>query len=143
VPFTDEGAVREYNAKGEIVRRFPRMQSPICAVRLPNGNTLITADSTVTEYDANNKIIWQLNNAFDIPDFAIGVPAGVQRLPNGNTIVCNWLPASEEGKINAHIFELTTDKRVVWKVVTDKISAVASCRLLTEDLSVNRATTLY
>ena len=134
VPFTDEGVVREYNAKGEVIRNFPRMKMPVCAVRLPGGNTLITADGTVTEYNAVNRIVWQLNTAFDIPDFAVGVPAGVQRLPNGNTVVCNWLYEPKEGKINAHIFELTTDKRVVWKVVTDKLGSVASCQLLTENL---------
>jgi len=134
VPFTDEGIVREYNTQGEIIRNFPRMSMPVGAIRLPGGHTLITANGTVTEYDVSNKIVWQLNTAFDIPDIAIGIPAGVQRLPNGNTVVCNWLSAPQEGKINAHIFELTPDKRVVWKVVTDRLGAVANCQLLTDDL---------
>ncbi|MDR0902079.1 MAG: hypothetical protein LBM92_04845, partial [Opitutaceae bacterium] len=134
VPFTDEGAVREYNARGEIVRNFPKIAFPVCAVRLSNGNTLVTGDRTVTEYDPANKIVWQLNTAYDVFDIDIGILAGVQRLPNGNTVVCNWNSQNRDGKRAAHIFELTPDKRVVWEVNTDKIGKVASCHLLTDDL---------
>ncbi len=134
VPFSDEGAVREYNAQGEIIRNFPPLKFPVCAVRLPNGNTLISGDKTVTEYDIADNIVWQLNTAFDSPDIDIAIPAGVQRLPNGNTLVCNWGAKNKDGKKAAHIFELSTDKRVVWELVTDKIGKVATCQRLTDDL---------
>jgi hypothetical protein len=39
--------------------------------------------------------------------------AGLQRLPNGNTVMCNWLGHDNFGKA-PHIIEVTRDKRVVW-----------------------------
>jgi hypothetical protein len=37
----------------------------------------------------------------------------VQRLPNGNTVICNWLGHGQFGKA-PHLIEITPDKRVVW-----------------------------
>ena len=37
----------------------------------------------------------------------------VQRLPNGNTVMSNWLGHGQFGKA-PHLIEVTRDKRVVW-----------------------------
>lgn len=134
VPFTAEGAVREYDHDGKIIREFPRRPMPVCALRLENGNTLISADRAVTEYDRNDKVVWDLRE-HDIPDIEMGVPAGIHRLDNGNTIVCNWNTRDTEGKTGAHIMEITDDKRVVWQVTGTDIGQVAQCQLLTDDLA--------
>ena len=39
--------------------------------------------------------------------------AGLQRLPNGNTIFCNYLGHGHLGE-QSHFFEMTPDKKVVW-----------------------------
>jgi hypothetical protein len=48
-----------------------------------------------------------------------GIPirdaAGFQRLPNGNTVLCNWGGHGHVGK-QAQIIEITPDKKVVWQV---------------------------
>jgi hypothetical protein len=129
VPFAAEGAVREYDRSGRMLREFPRRTQPICAVRLPDGNTLITADQCVTEYDSDNRVVWEITPE-DVPDIQINILAGVQRLPNGNTLVCNW---GKEQQVNADLFEITPDKRVVWQVRNDGLSNVAQCFLLTPD----------
>ncbi len=41
--------------------------------------------------------------------------AGLQRLPNGNTVVCNWGGHGHVGK-QPLMFEVTRDKKVVWKL---------------------------
>ncbi|MEI6499783.1 MAG: LamG-like jellyroll fold domain-containing protein, partial [Armatimonadota bacterium] len=41
VPFTAEGAVREYDAAGQVLRSFPDKPSPVCALRLEDDHTLI------------------------------------------------------------------------------------------------------
>jgi hypothetical protein len=133
VPFTAEGAVREYDAAGKVVREFPREASPVAVLRLPNGNTLISAGGAVTEYDAENKIVWRVDGDW-LPALQFGTLAGLQRLPNGNTIVCNWNTRDNGEKIGAHIFELTPDKRVVWKVTGTHLGQVAQCQILTPDL---------
>ncbi|RKX35423.1 MAG: hypothetical protein DRP64_19335, partial [Verrucomicrobia bacterium] len=132
VPFMDEGAVREYSRDGQILREFPRQNMPVCAVRLPDGNTLITADRHVTEYDQNNRIAWQMAPG-DVPEIKLGILAGVQRLPNGNTVVCNWGP---NGNITVPVFEITPDKRVIWQADAGSLGGVAQCQLLSPDFTL-------
>lgn len=133
VPFTAEGAVREYSHEGRMLRQFPQQKMPVCALRLPDGNTLITADQCVTEYDQSNRVVWQMTSK-DVPDINLAILAGVQRRSNGNTVVCNWNAKPDGAKAGAHIFEITPDKRVVWQVDTNALGKVAQCQLLTSDL---------
>ncbi len=134
VPFTAEGAVREYDRNGKVIREFPRMAMPVCALRLEDGNTLISGGRAVTEYDKDDRIMWELTET-DIPDINVAFPAGIQRLPNGNTIVCNWNATDQADKDGAHIFEVTPDKRIVWQVTGSHIGQVAQCQLLAPNLS--------
>jgi len=116
------GIILEWNPKGKLVRQFP--MGVYVAVRLPNGNTLASAPNhkgdhgpIVVEYDANGNILWQLK-ADEMP-FAVSMVCGLQRLPNGNTVISN-VPhgqnAEEVKKRNApQLFEITRDKKVVWQ----------------------------
>lgn len=133
VPFTAEGAVREYARDGAVLREFPRKPTPVCALRLEDGNTLISAGRSVTEYDARGKTVWELTEE-DLPDIHIAIPAGIQRLPNGNTVICNWGAESREDKLGAHTFEVTPDKRVVWHMAGNHLGKVAQCQLLNREL---------
>lgn len=137
VPFTAEGAVREYDAAGQVLREFPRRPMPVSALRLENGNTLIGADQAVTEYDRENRVVWELQ-PHEIADIQIGAFAGIERLDNDNTIVCNWNTQDTGDKRGAHIFEVTYDKRVVWEVTGTHIGQVAQCRLLSDTLDSSR-----
>ena len=132
VPFTAEGAVREIARDGTVLREFPRRPMPICALRLDNGNTLISADRSVTEYDRNDLIQWELTQD-DVPDLNLAVLAGLQRLDNGNTVICNWNATDAGDRVGAHIFAVTPDKRVVWQVAGTAIGQVAQCQLLTPE----------
>jgi len=132
VPFMAEGAVREYDATGKVIREFPREPNPIAALRLPNGNTLISAGGAVTEYDGENHIVWRVDGEW-LPAIQLGILAGLQRLPNGNTIVCNWNTRDNGDKVGAHVFEVTPDKRIVWKITGTQFGQVAQCQILTPD----------
>ena len=134
VPFTAEGAVREYDRDGRVIREFPRKPSPVGVERLENGNTLITAGGAVTEYAPDDRVVWELL-PHEIPDIQIGVLAGVKRLKNGNTLVCNWNAQNLDGKDGAHLFEVTDDKRVAWQITDTRIGQMAQCQVLAEDLS--------
>jgi len=134
VPFSAEGAVREYDREGKVIREFPRLPMPVCALRLDNGNTLISGGQAVTEFDRADNVVWQLTQ-LDVPDLNLAVPAGIQRLSNGNTLVCNWNARDDGDKAGAHIFEVTPDKRVVWQVAGDTVGQVAQCQLLRTDLT--------
>ncbi len=134
VPFTAEGAIREYDASGKVIREFPKQPMPVGVVRLDNGNTLISADGKVTEYDRNDKVVWQVL-PHEIPDIQIGVLAGISRLDNGNTLVCNWNAQDKDRKVGAHLFEITDDKRVVWQISGPQVGQMAQCQVLAEDLA--------
>ena len=70
-------------------------------MRLPNGNTLIAcADgpggSRVFEVDPGGKTVWQVQGN-ELPGVSLKFMAGLQRLPNGNTVMANWLGHNQIG----------------------------------------------
>ena len=109
--------VREYDSSGNLVREIPAAGGPHSVVRLPNGNTLIScADrkggSRVFEVDTNGQTVWQVAGN-ELPGISLKFMAGLQRLPNGNTIMANWLGHKQFGSA-PHLIEVTPDKHVVW-----------------------------
>ena len=111
----DEKKIVELSPAGALLRTIPVDGFPHAAVTLPDGHLLITLGSAskVIELDKDLKIVWQLDEN-DVPGNPLRLPAGCQRLPNGNTIVCNYLPGGFLGK-QPQAFEVTRDKRVVWE----------------------------
>jgi outer membrane protein assembly factor BamB len=113
-------AVMEYEPDtGKVVRSFPtddrgraKRDWPFTAIRLANGNTLIgcTNGNRIIEVDAKGKIVWSVDNE-DIGEKLFDDACGVQRLPNGNTVITSY-----HAKGNAvKLFEVTRDKKVVWR----------------------------
>jgi hypothetical protein len=109
--------VREYNTDGKMVMEFPVKGGPHSVIRLPGGNTLVACsdhngEPKVLEFDPAGKIVWQvLKN--DLPGIELKFMTGLQRLPNGNTVMTNWLGHGQSGKA-PHAIEITPDKKVVW-----------------------------
>jgi hypothetical protein len=113
-------AVMEYDPNsGEVLRTFPtddrgrdKRDWPFTAIRLENGNTLIgcTNGNRVIEVDSKGKIVWKVDND-DIGEKLFDDACGVQRLPNGNTVVTSYHAKGDMVKL----FEVTRDKKVVWK----------------------------
>ena len=111
VPQLLDKVVREYNPKGEIVWEVKTPDMPFTAIRLPNGHTLIgcTLGNLVIEVDPKGKTVWRLSND-DLPIKSINDACGVQRLPNGNTVVTSHHAQGNEVKLQ----EVTPDKKLVW-----------------------------
>jgi hypothetical protein len=109
-----EGAVREVDVEGKVVWEFIGLENAGDAQRLPNGNTLISCGTQkrVIEVTPDKKIAWEFS-AKDAPELNITWVSSIQPLPNGNLIIGNFL-RGQEGK-GAHVFEVTRDKKVVWK----------------------------
>ena len=99
--------MREYDAKGGLVREIPTKFPPFAAVRLANGNTVVSGQSGIVEVDPAGKEVWQLHAA-DLPELGIRWFAGVQVLPDGNLLICN-------AGGNVPVFEINREKHVVWK----------------------------
>lgn len=103
----------EVNADGAIIRTFP--DGRFVAERLANGNTLIACGDAhrIIEVDPKGNVVWSLEQN-DLPNTSIGFAAGVQRLPNGNTIFCNWGGHGETA--GDSIIEVSLEKKIVWSV---------------------------
>lgn len=130
VAYTGENAVVEFDAEGREVRRIKVPGNPFVAVRLPDGNTLIACGDghKLIEVDPRDRVVWQIDEQ-ELPGHRLRFVAGVQRLPNGNTVVCNWGGHGHVGQ-QPQIFEVTRDKRVVWQVADPKLRTVSSIMLL-------------
>jgi hypothetical protein len=111
VPQLLDKAVREYTPKGEIAWEVKTPDMPFTAIRLPNGNTLIgcTLGNLVIEVDPVGKTVWSLTNE-DLSDRPIKDACGVQRLPNGHTVITSY--AARGGEIK--LLEVTPEKKPVW-----------------------------
>ena len=113
-------AVKEYDPEtGKVLRVFAtddrgrdKKDWPFTAIRLQSGHTLIgcTNGNRIIEIDAAGKIVWSVDND-DLGEDLFDDACGVQRLANGNTVVTSYHAQGDRVKL----FEVTRDKRVVWK----------------------------
>jgi outer membrane protein assembly factor BamB len=112
-------AVKEYNPRtGEVLRTFPtddrgrdKRDWPFTAIRLSDGNTVIgcTNGNRVIEVDEDGRIVWKVDNE-DLGEDLLDDACGVQRLPNGNTVITSYHAKGDAVKLT----EVTRDKKVVW-----------------------------
>ncbi|MGB0587492.1 MAG: PQQ-binding-like beta-propeller repeat protein [Limisphaerales bacterium] len=112
-------AVKEYDPdSGKVLRSFPtddrgraKRDWPFTAIRLANGNTLIgcTNGNRVIEVDAKGAIVWSVDNE-DLGEKLLDDACGVQRLPNGNTVITSYHAKGQAVKL----VEVTRAKEVVW-----------------------------
>lgn len=129
-----EQVVKEYDPQGKIVREIAAPGGPHSVARLKNGNTLITCgDMTkcaqVIEVDPAGKVVWSVKDG-DLPGIALKFIAGFQRLPNGNTVICNWLGHNQFGA-GPQLIEVTPEKKVVWTFANEKVMrTISSVQLL-------------
>jgi len=111
----DEKKIVELKADGSLLREIPVDGFPHAVVKLANGHLLVTLGQAgkVIELDKNLKTVWEIGPN-ELPGNPLRLPAGCQRLPNGNTIICNYLGGGFMGQ-QPQAFEVTRDKRVVWE----------------------------
>ena len=81
-------------------------------MRLPSGNTLIACGNgnRVIEVTPAGKTVWSIEQD-ELPGIKLAWVTTLQRLPSGNVIVGN----THAGPANPQLFEVTRDKKVVWK----------------------------
>jgi len=110
-----EHRVDELDGEGRVLRSIPVPGDVHEVVLLPDKHLLISCGDghKLIELDENEKIVWEVNEN-EIPGNPLRLMAGLQRLPNGDTIFCNYLGHGHLGE-QPHFFELTSDKKVVWE----------------------------
>ena len=116
VAHMDMKKVCEYDENGKAISSLD-VPSPWSAARLANGNTLVCGSRAARELDAKGETIWELTPA-DLPNYKVANFQIATRLPNGNTLINNWVN-QWDGKIDPNTapvqaWEVTPDKKVVW-----------------------------
>lgn len=116
VAHMDLNKVVEYDENGDELWSFPA-DRPWGVTPLANGNVLITDSKGVREVTRRGDSVWSWTPA-DAPGFTFANLQQAWRLPNGNTVINNWVnewsspPEKLVGTIQA--IEVTPDKQVVW-----------------------------
>lgn len=123
-----DGVVREYDGQGKVVWSYRlglggRPRKPghgpeghgtevYGAIRLASGNTLIAGgnNNRVLEVAPKGEIVWEIGHD-ELPGIRLAWVTMLQVLPNGNVIVGNC----HAGPDNPQLFEVTRDKKVVWR----------------------------
>ena len=112
VSFLGSSNVVEYDKNFNEIWRYT-IRSPWAALRLKNGNTLITDehDSLTREVNPKGETVWEFKNSDLPPAYRfVEAPQSCTRLANGNTIFCS---RGNKGK-TPQLVEVTPDKKVVW-----------------------------
>ncbi len=94
VVLLDQGRVLELDSANHPILQIDRLDFPLDAQLLPNGNVLVAEHNgnRVTERNSKNEIVWEK---------PIEGPLAVQRLPNGNTFIASrsqLIEVNPEGK---------------------------------------------
>ena len=113
VSFLTMNCVVEYDRNFKEIWRY-NIPSPWAAIRLKNGNTLITdeKESLTREVNTNGETVWEFNCKTGLPteyQFT-SAPQSCTRLANGNTI----FTSRGNGGKGPQLIEVTRDKKVVW-----------------------------
>ncbi len=136
VPHLLAFAIKEYSPQGQVVRTFktdfeqlggrPAENWPFTAIRLDNGNTLVslTHGNKVVELNPAGEIVWVVSNE-DVGGL-FKDPCGAQRLANGNTVV-----GSHAANSGVSMIEITPEKKIVWSTEHPLAAGVHHFQILT------------
>ncbi|MGD0754789.1 MAG: hypothetical protein ABR927_06975 [Bacteroidales bacterium] len=124
-----EKKVVEYTLDGKEVWSVDA-PSAWSAIRLHNGNTLISGDAQGYTREVNKKgeTVWELTQA-EVP-FKLYNNQTATRLANGNTVITNWCAGNkntEEWAGTVQVFEVTPYKKVVWALSSWKNPDLGPC----------------
>ena len=106
--------IRQYAESGELLREIPTYPDTFAAHGLPNGHIVYTAQTAIVEVDAAGRVVWEATAA-DLAAIAPRWLTGLEVLPDGSYVVCNWLGHGCEGQ-GAPLFAINRQKEILWKL---------------------------
>lgn len=123
---TNEGRVKEYQADGAVVCDFGAFKTPVSAIRLQNGNTLIGSFNKLSEHDQSGAEIWSFCPATDGHLGGKGCHVtGLVEWAAGQRVMALYHtdPAWPD------IMVVTTKKEIVHTITLPKINKVAGLKI--------------
>jgi hypothetical protein len=128
VPYLNMGKVVEYDKDFKEIWHY-QIKSPWAAIRLKNGNTLITdeSDKLTIEVNPKGETVWQLKpDELPAPYRFINTQT-CTRLANGNTIICS----RGNNGAGPQLVEVTPNKKVAWVLWDfDKLGPATAVQVL-------------
>ena len=126
VAFLGDSNVCEIDSNGKVLRKIKvsrNGKSAHAVIELPNGHILVSTGYSkgIKEFDKNGKLVWSVSPQ-ELVNAGIkrtGYAAGLQRLPNGNTLLAVY-----HG--NPQIVEITPDKKIVWSFFNPSLGNIAN-----------------
>jgi outer membrane protein assembly factor BamB len=116
VAHMDLGKVSEYDASGKEIWSFPA-PNVWGVTPLKNGSFLVVDRSGVREVNRRAETTWAFARG-EASDYKLPNLQLAWRLPNGNTLINNWLNewsgSADRSNAPVQALELTPDKKVVW-----------------------------
>jgi len=116
-PQLKDDKVVEYDWNGNVLWSISLPDDPWAAIRLRNGDTLISLEhSGLLEVDAHKKTVWRFTQA-NCPAIKLFSAQEASRLPNGDTLLCNWVSGNvplTEWPTTVQLLLITPDKKVIW-----------------------------
>ncbi len=114
ISFLDLDYVIEYDKNFKEIWKY-NINKPWAAIRLKNGNTLITdeKDWLTREVNIKGETVWEFNAKTDMPaeyQFT-SAPQTCTRLVNGNTI---FTSRGDKNGNSPQLVEINRDKKIVW-----------------------------
>jgi hypothetical protein len=112
VPYLEANKVVEFDQSFNVIWTY-QVTSPWAAVRLHNGNTLITdeKDKLTREVNPKGETVWEFKLAADLPpEIKFPNSQTCLRLANGNTILCS---TGANGQA-CQLLEVTPEKKIAW-----------------------------
>jgi len=105
--------ILELDSKGTLLREIKTPGDPHEVRELPTGNILIACGEgeALLEVNRQGETVWKLGTN-EVPNNPLRLISGFQRLPNGNTLVVNWLG---HGYLttSAQFFEINARKEIL------------------------------
>jgi len=116
VAHMDLKKVAEYDETGRQVWSADVPGGAWSAVRLKNGHTLVCG-KVAREINSQGETVWEFTSD-DVPDYKFNSMQIATRLPNGNTLINNWVnqwsSKTDPNTAPVQALEITPGKKVVW-----------------------------
>jgi hypothetical protein len=136
VAYLGDGIVYAVDAAGKIIHRInvaPDHSSKhraFEALPLENGNVLVSGAGTgkVSEYTPDGQVAWEIGPD-ELPGIKLNWIAGIERLPNNNTVICDW----GNGQSEVKALEVTREKKIVWQLTNPSFEGISRIHVIPAD----------